>query len=96
MTESNVFTCADCGHEETEEELYERYSKRRGKVDFKCADCGSRLGIEFHCVDCDEWYGGRVSLKRYDNGSICEYVCPECDGIIRKGKVLDVKQGPHR
>jgi len=92
----NIFECPECEHTETEEELYKRYNSFGGKVKFKCPDCGERIGIEFHCKDCDEWYGGRIQLKPYDNGSVCEYVCPECDGIIRRGKVLDRKQGQYR
>jgi len=96
MTEENVFTCPDCEHTETEEELYKRYERQNGKIKCKCKECGVRMGNEFHCTDCDEWYGGRIELKPYDNGSICEYVCPECDGIIRQGNVLDKRQGPYR
>jgi uncharacterized protein YlaI len=96
MSDENIFTCPDCDHEETEEHLYKRYDRQDGKIEFKCEECHSRIGIEFHCSDCDEWYKGRIQLKPYDNGTVCDYVCPECDGLIRKGNVLDKKQGPFR
>lgn len=93
---SNDFTCSECGHVEKESEIYKRYDSRDGKIEFKCSKCQELIGIKFHCVECDEWYGGWNTLKPYDNGSVCEYICPECDGIIRKGNVLDKKQGPYR
>lgn len=96
MDETATRECQDCGHTVTRETLHERNSNREGKVEFNCNECQNYIGVEFHCTKCDSWYGGRISLKPYDNGSVCEYVCPECDGLIRKGPVLDVKQGVHR
>lgn len=35
-------------------------------------------------------------LKSHEKKSVTEYVCPDCDGWIRKGNVLEVRQGMYR
>lgn len=96
MTDS--VECPECNATATMEELQEhnRPEYSDGKVELDCPDCSVRLDIQFYCGDCDEWVGGRIGLKRYDNGSVAKYVCPSCDGWIRQGNVLDVRQGMHR
>lgn len=98
MADEIEFDCEDCGATITEEELREanKPSYSDGKVQLNCPECSNRLSIQFYCGDCDEWVGGRIGLKWYDNGSVAKYVCPSCDGWIRKGNVLEVRQGVHR
>lgn len=95
-TMGDTVTCTECGHENEYETLYQNHSSQTKKVELKCTECNNRVTTEFHCGECDTWYGGRVMLKPYDNGSVCKYVCPECDGLIRKGPVLDTRQGQYR
>lgn len=96
VTMGDTVTCTECGNEDDYETLHENHSSQTKKVELKCTDCNNRITTEFHCGKCDTWYGGRVMLKPYDNGSVCKYVCPECDGLVRKGPVLDTRQGQYR
>lgn len=76
----------------------EARTSQSGKQDTSCPECDAHNSIflGFYCAPCDRWYGGRNRLKKYDNGSVAKYTCPACDGIIRRGEILDVRQGPHR
>lgn len=89
--------CSECGGDGNIDEWFENNRGfPSGKVKCQCSDCGQTLAIRFYCRDCDVYHGGRVQLQRYDTGSVTKYCCPDCDGLIRKGEVLDVTQGPHR
>lgn len=89
--------CSQCGMEHDVEEWFdERRGGSSGKKEMNCSECGHFVSIRFYCSECDEYYGGRNQLKRYDNGSVAKHCCPSCDGLIRKGEVLDVTQGPYR
>lgn len=93
-TGNNEVECTECGRISTMEELYDmRDPKTSGKKRLKCPSCSDKIGIEFYCDVCDVWHSCRAALKGYKNGGVTEYVCTECDGWIRTGEVLDVRQG---
>lgn len=94
---STTIKCSDCNTEMDEEELRDHNKPSTGgKTNLNCPNCSARLSIQFYCDSCNEWVRGRVGLKRYDDGNVAKYVCPSCDGWIRQGNVLEVRQGLHR
>lgn len=89
--------CTECNTETDEEQLREHNKpSTSGKEKLNCPNCSNMLDIQFYCGDCDEWTNGRIGLKKYDDGNVAKYVCPSCDGWIRKGNVLEIRQGTHR
>lgn len=94
---SDTITCSECGYTISREELRnENLARTSGKHTLNCPSCSEEMTIEFYCKPCDVWHSGRISLKPYDNGSVSKYVCPDCDGWISRGEVLDVRQGVYR
>jgi len=90
-------TCPSCSENYSMEDLRNQKScGHDGKYEFNCSNCGQHLTTEFYCTGCESWFGGRCMLKRKDNGSVAKYVCPNCDGLIRNGNVLDIRQGTYR
>lgn len=66
MNEKIIYTCADCGHEFTREELVEV-----ANGDLICPDC---LDNYAQCDDCGEW-ARKDDLTCVANG---DYVCQDC------------------
>lgn len=86
--------CISCETDFDKDKLRrEKSGTSSGVVRYTCPDCGDMDGIYlgFYCNPCNEWYGGRAALKEKTKKGVNKYICPSCDGLIREGEVLDVK-----
>jgi DNA-directed RNA polymerase subunit RPC12/RpoP len=86
--------CSNCELELDKDKLrQEKSGTSSGDVRYRCPDCSNKIFIGFYCKPCDEWHNARVALKQKSKKALTKYICPSCDGLIREGEVLDVKQG---
>lgn len=87
---SKTKECPDCGAENNVTEWRNGF-RTSGQKDLECSDCNTLLMVEFYCEKCDITHGGRSALVSRNSGT--KHYCPDCEGIIRKGELLDVTQG---
>lgn len=93
---SDDIECPKCGRLTTLAKLYEYCDpSTSGKHDLICPnlDCQKKIDIQFHCSNCKCWHTCRSALKPDKYRGVTKYRCTECDGWIRRGEVLDVRQG---